>query len=206
MSLISFEGIECSGKSTQIKLFRNYLESIGKKVFLFREPGTTSLGEKVRHILLEDQQESLGPTAELFLFLAARAHLIETEIRPKLKEENTIIILDRFIDSSIAYQGAGKGLGIKEVLELHKKMPGLNTMPDLTFYLQLSKEESAKRMSTRDEKKDKMEKLDQTFFSKVFNAYEEISKSEERIKIIDASPSKEKVHQQIVEIFKKLKT
>lgn len=100
--LLSFEGIEGSGKSTQIKKLSEYLSSQGKKVYCFREPGGTTFGEKLRSAIL-NSETSIDPIAEAHLFASARAQLLAQEILPKLKQDNTVIILDRYIDSSIAY-------------------------------------------------------------------------------------------------------
>ena len=129
--LISFEGIEGSGKSTQIKKFTEYLKSKNQDVHYFREPGGTKFGEKLREAIL-DSDSPIHPLAEANLFAASRAQLLSEKVIPLLEKENQIIILDRFIDSSIAYQGIARNLGIDTILDLHKRYP-LNLTPHCTF-------------------------------------------------------------------------
>ncbi len=201
--LISFEGIECSGKSTQIQKFKKYLEeNTSYQIHLFREPGTTSFGEKVRSLLL-DSHENMNSLSELFLFLSSRAELIEKKLKPLLKNPNTIIILDRYLDSSIAYQGAGRNLGPKFIEQLHEHA-FLNLKPDLTFYLDISLPTFHKRLALRDDEKDRMEKENDTFFEKIRNEYLNISKNHpERFKVINAEKTPDEVFQSILKTGKK---
>ncbi len=131
--LISFEGIEGSGKSSQIQAFTDYLESQGMTVSHFREPGGTDFGEKLRSAIL-DSKTSINKLAEAHLFASSRAQLLSEKVIPLLDKPNQIVILDRFIDSSIAYQGHARDLGVEIVLDIHKYYP-LNLTPHKTFYL-----------------------------------------------------------------------
>ncbi len=186
--LISFEGIECSGKSTQIKLFKEYLIEKGFDVSLFREPGTTGLGEKIRSLLLDSHlaQIEISAESELLLFLSSRSQLLNEEVIPRLKKEKQVIILDRYLDSSIAYQGGGRKLGIDVVRNLHLNFPPLDRLPDITFLLDISLETSLSRMEQRDEGEDRMEQAGKDFHARVYKAYQELAEKEERIKKIDA--------------------
>ncbi len=178
--LISFEGIECSGKSTQIKIFEEFLRSQNKqKIHLLREPGGTELGEKIRSLLL-DENLAMNPLSELFLFLAARAQNIQDKIKPLLIEDNNIILLDRFLDSSIAYQGAGRGLNADFVKSIHNHQY-LNTFPDLTFFIDISVDTLEKRIEKRGEGKDRLESENKEFFSSIRNEFLNQSKLEKRI-------------------------
>ena len=160
--LMSFEGIEGSGKSTQIDRLSRFLQSKGKQVFCFREPGGTEFGEQLRQIILNSQTQ-IAPIAEAHLFAAARAQLLTQEVLPKLEHKNTVVILDRYIDSSIAYQASARELGLGTILNIHKDFP-LNIMPHLTLYLHIDLETSMARQKTRGNDKDYFEKENQDFF------------------------------------------
>jgi dTMP kinase len=188
---ISFEGIECSGKSTQIELLKNAFAT-NIKVHVFREPGATKLGEKIRSILL-NSQESLNPLSELLLFLSARAHLTESQVRPLLAQENNLIILDRYLDSSIAYQGALPGLTPQKILDLHLSWDSLNLLPTKTFFLDIELETSWARMTSRLEVKDNIEKRNKEYFGKVLSNYRALTK-EQRFEVIDGNQDKLIIH------------
>lgn len=168
--LISFEGIEGSGKSTQIENVKSYMAKKGKSVFYFREPGGTQFGEKLREAIL-NSDAPLSPIAEAHLFASARAQLLFQEVIPKLKQPNTVVILDRYIDSSIAYQASARGLGIETILSIHQHGP-LNIMPHCTFYLAIDLETSFKRQQARGNKKDYFEKENKEFYQKLIDGYE----------------------------------
>ncbi|OGP37848.1 MAG: dTMP kinase, partial [Deltaproteobacteria bacterium GWC2_56_8] len=127
---ITFEGVEGCGKSTQITLLRDYIAKKGLEVLTIREPGGTPTGEAVRRILLDANSE-IGPMAELLLYEACRAELVEKVIRPALKA-GKVVISDRFMDSTVAYQGYGRGLDIEAIKRLNRLSVG-ETVPDLTI-------------------------------------------------------------------------
>ena len=137
--MISFEGIEGSGKSTQIKLLKAYFEDKKYPVLLVREPGGTDFGEKLREAILHSQNE-IAPLAEAHLFASSRAQLLTQKILPHLEQKNAVVLIDRYLDSSIAYQAMARGLGLQTILDLHSHAP-LNTLPNMTFYLDISVEE-----------------------------------------------------------------
>lgn len=189
---LSFEGIEASGKTTQIKLVKDYLEKNGKRVILIREPGGTAFGENLRNAIL-NSEVPLHPMAEAHLFASSRAQLLHEVILKELKEPNTVIICDRYIDSSIAYQGIARGLGIQAVLDLHKSYP-LCTLPHLTLYIKISIETSLSRQIVRNQEKDYFESEKTEFYKKLITGYDESSKIfPNRIQVINGESSTDKV-------------
>lgn len=198
--LVSFEGIEGSGKSTQIKLFTEFLKSKNKNVHYFREPGGTEFGEKLRSTILESKTP-IYPLAEAHLFAASRAQLLSEKVIPILEQENQIVILDRYIDSSIAYQGHARKLGIKTILELHKSYP-LNLTPHCTFYLKIDLKTSYERQSARGNTKDYFEKENNDFYQSLIDGYNNSSQVfQQRISVIDGTQSQENVFNQIQNEF-----
>jgi dTMP kinase len=192
MKIISFEGIEGVGKSTQINLLKDYLESKGLAVIVLREPGSTITGESIRSILL-DSKENLSEESELLLMFAARAQLISEKV---LNNNVDVILFDRFYDASIAYQGFGRGLSINFIKNLidFTKCP----TPDLTFLLDISVQDGFERKIA--DIKDRIESSGDEFFNKVRNGYLEIANDQPgRIKIIDAMDSIESIYEKIIE-------
>lgn len=195
--LITFEGIDGSGKSTQVQLLASWLQERGKKVATFREPGGTVITEKIRSILLNKDTEELSYKAELLLFLAARNHLLMTKILPLLQNE-TIVILDRFSDSTIAYQGFGRGLNVEEIQQLIEFATD-KLRPHVTFYLDMCFTDTVKRLSAESSRLDRFETLGESFFEKVRAGYHFLQKSEaQRIKMISGTESIETIHSFII--------
>ena len=197
MKIITFEGIEGVGKSTQINLLKDYIESRGLSATIFREPGSTTIGENIRSILL-DSKENLSKESELLLMFAARAQLISE----KVKISNTdFILFDRFYDASVAYQGYGRGLSVDFINNL---ISFINCpQPDLTFLLDISVENGFKRKI--DDVKDRIESSGDEFFEKVRQGYLKIAKSQpERIKVIDAMGSIDDINKEIIKEVSKL--
>lgn len=189
---ISIEGIEGAGKTAQIHLMQTYLENKGLKVIILREPGGTKFGERLRDSILESQS-SLNPLAEAYLFASARAQLIEEIILKKLNDEKTVIICDRYIDSSIVYQGIAGALGIEKVLQIHSLSP-LNLFPHLTLYLKISVSTSIERMRKRNNEKDYFESRENAFFEDLINGYDDVAQLfPNRIKTIDGENSQQTV-------------
>ena len=145
--LIAFEGVEGSGKSTQLELLRRVLEGRGREVVVTREPGGTPAGERVRAVLLDPEAE-LHPRAEALLFAAARAELVEAVIRPAL-ERGAVVLCDRYLDSSLAYQGAGRALDLAEVEQV-QRWATRDLRPHLTVVLDLAPEQGLGRFAERD--------------------------------------------------------
>jgi dTMP kinase len=187
---ISLEGIDGSGKSTQARLLA---EALGEGTVAIREPGGTEAAERIRE-LLADPGVELEPLAELMLFLAARADLTERVIRPAL-ENGQHIVADRFSDSSVAYQGAARGLGVGEVIGLcETATDGL--WPDLTLLLRLDPEAGLARA----EGEDRFEQEGLSLQQAVATAYEEIAIiASDRVTVVDATGSVEEVHERVME-------
>ncbi|MDC1068006.1 dTMP kinase [Candidatus Kapabacteria bacterium] len=195
---ISFEGIDGAGKTTQIELLKNYLFKMGVEFISIREPGGTLLAEKIRTILL-DPEISMPDRAELLLFEAARADLIDKVIKPNL-EKGKIVICDRFYDSTTAYQSYGRGIDFEKTLDLHEFTVN-NIHPDKTIFLNISLEESARRI--RSKRKDRMEQSGDEFFKKVYNGFQElVKKYPNRIKMINANDSIKNIHENILNELK----
>ena len=143
---ITFEGIEGSGKSTQIELLKASLEEEGYSVEVLREPGTTQLGERIRDVFLEKTDEQVDPMTEAFLLYASRKHLDQNILRKNL-DKGFIVIADRYADATLAYQCYGKGLSMNFIDFIHKESKLLT--PDLTFYLDISAKKSKERISSK---------------------------------------------------------
>jgi dTMP kinase len=188
---VSFEGIDGSGKSTHALLLAEALGAEGREVVATREPGGTEAGERIRELLLGDAD--LTPWAEAALFAASRAQLVEEVIRPAL-ESGRAVVCDRFLDSSLAYQGIARGLGLDAVLELNR-IATRGLLPDRTFLLVLPVDEALRR--TRGEP-DRIEREGRAFLERVAAAYGRLAELfPERIVAVDATLTKEQVAEQI---------
>ena len=182
---ITIDGIEGAGKSTQIKLMTEFLRGTGKNVLITREPGGTDFGEKIRDILLDEKTGKLDARTELLMMFAARNEHIKQKIQPALNS-GLWVISDRFTDSSYAYQGGGRGLDFAKIRDLEKWTLG-EFEPDLSLFLNISIKTSNKRLQHRG-KKDRFEKENNDFFTKVYNGYQQrLAQNPDRIKNIDAS-------------------
>jgi len=197
--LITFEGIDGCGKTTQIKLLKEYIESKGLSVVTVREPGGSDFSEQLRKILLSSKNK-VGARSELMLFEAARANLVDNIIKPELRR-GKIVICDRFFDSTTAYQAFGRGLPLDFVQKLNLfATDGLT--PNLTVYLSISLEESKRRTSRQEF--DRIEKAGDEFFLKVIEGYNYIARQEpDRFVVIDASGSRQETARKVREVFEK---
>jgi len=179
------EGLDFSGKSTLVKNLRALLSDLDPPPHFTREPGGTPAAERVRAVLLDPDLE-MDPWTEAYLYAAARADLVRCEILPRLRS-GKLVLCERFLDSSIAYQGAGRGLGIDAVRELNAWAVG-EVGPDLTFYLRLPPEERTRRARESGASLDRIEKVGDDFVRRVEEGFEEIARSEpNRIKVLDAT-------------------
>lgn len=194
---ISFEGIEGSGKSTQIELIEELIRVKGYQVKKLREPGTTKLGEKIRNIFLEKTTETVDPITEAFLLYASRKHLDQNFLRQNLGD-GAIVIADRYADATLAYQSYGKGLDPNFVKLIHDSSQLLS--PDLTFYMDISAELSRERISDRE--MDRMESESIDFFKKVREGYLQIAHDNpERVVVLDANKTIDELHESIKKII-----
>ncbi len=196
---ISFEGIEGTGKTIQSKLLYEYLTKKGYKVILTGEPGGTQIGEKIRELLLSIEHKGMTPLAELLLYNASRAQHIQEVILPAMSK-GAIVITDRFTDSTVAYQGYGRGIDLN-IINSIKKMVAAGLRPDITILLDLDVEIGLRR-NRGINKTDRLELEDVEFHKRVRNGYLEIAAREpERIKLIDASKSIKQVQKKIIKII-----
>lgn len=188
---ISFEGIDGVGKSTQIDLLIKHFDSIGRKTIRTLEPGGTELGVEIRHLLLHRKGE-VSPRAEALLYAADRAHHVATKVRPAL-EADTDVIIDRYLDSSVAYQGAGRDLNSDEIRNL-SLFAVQNLLPDLTILLDLDANASLARRTTTGQEPDRLEREKVEFFEAVRKGYLELAKAEpNRFFVVDASQTIEQM-------------
>ncbi len=199
---ITFEGTEGSGKSTQIDILARRLEDLGYAVRKFREPGGTPIGEEIRHTLKHSAaNHAMAPETELLLMNASRAQMEREAIRPAL-EAGAIVLCDRFYDSTLAYQGCGRGLDLGVVESIIEFAVG-QSRPDLTLLLTIPIHVSESRRQSRllpglEKLRDRMEEADRAFFERVESAYANLAAdAPRRIKTIDATVTIEEVSQQI---------
>lgn len=199
---ITFEGIEGSGKSTQIDLLYKRLVKAGFSVVLTKEPGGTKIGQKIRQLLLDPSYKNMNSRTEILLYTADRAQDVVENIKPAL-EEGKIVLADRFVDSNIAYQGAGRGLNMDFVRSLNKWVID-SCWPDLTFILDLEVEKGLNRARGISGKQgDRLEQEVVEFHQRVREAYIEMSK-EDRYILLDADKKKENLHREIFKIVEGL--
>jgi dTMP kinase len=200
---ITFEGPEGAGKTTIIQMLEQSLRKIGYPVLLTREPGGIKIAEEIRHVILNPENTKMDPRTEALLYAAARRQHLTERVIPALGE-GQIILCDRFLDSSLAYQGFARGLGMKEVYQINQFAIN-GTMPHLTFYLDIDPEIGLRRINQNQEREINrldLEKLD--FHYKVREGYLILLKMfPERIHLVDASKSVNEVYE---EIYNKIKT
>ncbi|HYM45281.1 MAG TPA: dTMP kinase [Solirubrobacteraceae bacterium] len=189
--LITIEGLDGAGKSTLAEGLARACAERGRAVELLREPGGAAVSERIR-ALVKDPSLSIGARAEALLYAAARAQLVSERVRPSL-ELGELVLLDRFVDSSLAYQGAGRGLGVREVRAINLFATGGLT-PDRTLLLRVSPAQGRARLRARAHGRDRLEREDEHFFAAVAAAYEQLARDEpERIRVLDASRAPERV-------------
>jgi dTMP kinase len=188
---VTFEGLDGSGKSTQKELLRARLEREGVDVLATREPGGTELGEQIRDLVLHGGH--VAPWAEALLYAASRAHHVEEVIRPAL-EHGATVLCDRYVDSSVAYQGVARGLGLDRVLDLNLAAVG-GLMPDRTFLLVLDAASVRGRVG---EKQDRLERENEAFYLRAADGYRELAERfPERIVTLDATRPAEELAEEV---------
>ncbi len=205
---ITFEGIEGSGKSTQIVLLANYLSAHGKSVTLTREPGGTSIGDQIRKILLDPSNTSLDPKAELLLYAAGRAQHLAELVVPE-RAAGRIVLCDRFSDATLAYQGYGRGLDLGLIRSLDKIVTD-GIRPDLTILLDIDAATGLARARGRNsrgglEAEARFENEQLSFHERVRQGYLDLARSEpERFRIVDASPNPDAIQNKLRQLIDKL--
>jgi dTMP kinase len=199
--LITFEGPDGSGKTTQISMLKEYLSSKGFEVIFTREPGGTNISEKIRHIILDNKNSEMSAMCEALLYASSRAQLVNEVIEPALSK-GKIVVMDRFVESSIVYQGIGRRLGVERIRSINDAATeGLK--PDITFLLTIPFEEGLKRKS-KQQSFDRLENSGDDFHRRVYEGYMSLANSANYIKTVDADRAVEDIHKDIVEIIKVL--
>lgn len=195
---ITFEGIDFCGKSTQVELLKKYLIEKGEKVEIIREPGGTEISESIREILLDKKNLKMVMEAEIFLFSAARAQLVREKIIPFL-EKGIYVISDRFHDSTTAYQGFGRGIDLQIVEHINNLAIG-DTIPDLTFFIDIPVEEAEKRKSKNLLiELDRIEISEMNFYNSVRRGYNYVAGKNDRVKVIDGTKGIKEINNLIIE-------
>lgn len=201
-ALITIEGLDGAGKSTLAQGLSRELGARGIEVELLREPGGVEASERIRKLVQDPGLEVL-PRAEALLYAAARAQLVEELLRPLL-ERGVVVVLDRFVDSSLAYQGGARGLGVERVAEINAFATG-GLAPDLTLLLRIDPGLGRARQQGRSGDPDRLEREDEDFFGRVAQAYEQIAAAApERVRVIDAGGSPERVLSEALEAVTEL--
>lgn len=197
---VTLEGCEGVGKSRQIKMLCEYLDAHGIGYYLTREPGGTFISEQIRKVILDEKNSMMTDECEALLYASARVQLLSEEIGPRLNR-GELVLCDRYIDSSFAYQGNARGLG-KEFIERINDFAIKNYMPDVTLLLDLTPEEAFKRKGGVDTT-DRLELSGADFHQKVYEGYQQVAKEyPNRVVKIDASGEREETHQKIINALK----
>ena len=197
---ISFEGPEASGKSTQIKLLQKFFKNKNIPFIVTREPGGTTIAEKLRKIIL-DKKKPISTTEEILLLMSSRLNHLNNVIKPALKD-GKIVITDRFADSTFVYQGFVNNFGLKKTMNLHKKFLD-NFLPLKTFLFLLPVSEINKRLKKR-KITNKYDKIDTMFHSKVISGYKKLSKNNKRFIKINAKLKVDKIQKKVLKYIKEL--
>ena len=200
MPFITFEGIDGCGKSTQINLLEEYFREKRVNFSVFREPGGTFIGEKIRSVLLDKENEDMSAKAEFMLYASSRAQLTEKEIKPRLNS-GEYVVLDRYVDSSVAYQGFGRGLG-KRMVTLINEFATDILYPDLTFYLEIDKKTFEKRLYAKKDGKDRLESEGWEFMQKVMKGYNSL-KNSKRFVVLDGRLEPKQIFKSVIDNVEK---
>ncbi|MGM9969194.1 MAG: dTMP kinase [Anaeroplasma sp.] len=195
---ITFEGGECSGKTTIIKTICELFDKENIRYITTREPGGIRIAEDIRNIILDTKNTDMTPECEALLYAASRMQHLSQKVIPAIKE-NKIVLCDRFIDSSLAYQGYARGLGIENVLKANSF--ALDYLPGLTIFIDVTPDIALKRLSNRDNKIDRLDLEKEDFHKKVYQGYQEVLRMyPERIKRIDGNQSLERVTEDCINL------
>lgn len=200
---ISVEGTDGSGKSTQVELLIEYFKASEKEFIYLREPGGAKISEQIREVILNSENVEMHQDTEMLLYAAARAQLVNEVILPAL-DAGKIVICDRFVDSSFAYQSFGRGITYETVKAVNDIAIG-GRMPDMTLFFDLSPEAAAARRQARGEAGDRLENEGSAFHKAVYEGYKTLAENmPDRIKVIDAGRTIEEVHADVIKLIEEL--
>ena len=198
---ITFEGLDLSGKSTQVGLLTERLTRSSIENLVLRDPGGTAIGERIRAILLDRKSLDMSDLTELFLFSASRSQLVKEIIKPALIR-GTTVVADRFYDSTTAYQGAGRGISLEAIATINRAAAeGL--VPDITYFVDVPVEEVEQRMIRQKKSADRMEMSGRAFFARVREGYLKLARSDSRFETIDGTLAVEEIHNMVWGRFEK---
>jgi dTMP kinase len=192
---ITFEGLDFSGKSTQVSLLADALSQSGAKTLVLRDPGGTAIGERIRAVLLDREMLDMSDFTELFLFSASRSQLVQEIIKPAL-ESGTIVVCDRFYDSTTAYQGWGRGLSLAAIKTINR-VAANGLVPTITYFIDIPVSEIELRMRHQKAGADRMEMSGRAFYERVRDGFLQQAKEEPRFEVIDGRMSIEEIRQKV---------
>ena len=193
---ITFEGIDCCGKTTQVQILIEKIQSRGIDVITLREPGGTEISERIRDILLDKSNTGMTQITELFLFSASRAQLVNEVIKPAIAEKK-VVICDRYVDSTTVYQGYGRGLSLGAVKTINR-VATMDVVPNKTFLLDISIQEMIERRKGKRKHVDRMEMATEEFYTKVRKGYQDLAREEpHRFVVIDGTLPIDEIHEKI---------
>lgn len=200
--LVTFEGIDFSGKSTQARLFFDRIKATGRRTDFVRDPGGTAIGEQIRRILLDTSNAGMDMRTELFLFSASRSQLVAEHILPLL-EAGSLVVCDRFYDSTTAYQGGGRGIPI-ETLEAVNSCASFGLIPDATYLFDIPIVELEARAARGNMTMDRMESNTREFYERVREAYLALARTQARFVVLDGTQPVDRLHEHVWNHFESL--
>jgi dTMP kinase len=198
---ITFEGLDFSGKSTQVGLLADALSRSGAKTLVLRDPGGTAIGERIRAILLDRELLDMSDFTELFLFSASRSQLVQEIIKPAL-HAGTIVVCDRFYDSTTAYQGWGRGLSLEAIKSINR-VAADGLLPAITYFIDIPVSEIELRMKRQKAGADRMEMSGRAFYERAREGFLQLAKEEPRFEVIDGRMSIEEIRQKVWNRFER---
>lgn len=198
---ITFEGLDFSGKSTQVGLLAERLTRAGLKNVVLRDPGGTVIGERIRAVLLDREVLTMSNFTELFLFSASRSQLVHEVIKPTL-ESGTIVLLDRFYDSTTAYQGWGRGLPVDSISAVNR-LASHGLVPRITYFIDIPVDEVERRMLRQKAGADRMEMSGRTFYERVREGFLNLARIEPRFEVLDGMLGIQEIHERVWSRFEK---
>jgi dTMP kinase len=200
--IVTFEGVDFSGKSTQAKLFFDRVRSEGGRAEFVRDPGGTAIGEQIRRILLDTSNTGMNERTELFLFSASRSQLVAEQIAP-FDQKGVVVVCDRFYDSTTAYQGGGRGLSL-EAITVINECASFGLVPAVTYLFDIPVSELERRIGGGKALKDRMESNAREFYDRVRRTYLALAESHPRFVVFDGTQPIPRLHEQVWEHFQRL--